>query len=91
VLGTGSTGSARGLAAEAIKLINQAGRPVVAIDIPSGISTDTGKAEGPAVRADYTITFGLPKLGLFQFPGADLAGQLIIADIGLADAAIEAE
>lgn len=91
VLGTGSLGSARGLAAEAIKLINQAGRPVLAIDIPSGISTDTGKAEGPAVRADYTFTFGLPKLGLFQFPGADLAGKLTVVDIGLADAAIEAE
>jgi ADP-dependent NAD(P)H-hydrate dehydratase / NAD(P)H-hydrate epimerase len=91
VLGTGSHGSARGLAAEAIKLINQTNRPVLAIDIPSGISTDTGKAEGHAVTADYTVTFALPKLGLFQFPGADLAGRVIIADIGISDAAIEAE
>lgn len=91
VLGTGSVGSARGLAAEAIKLINQAGRPVLAVDIPSGVTSDTGKAEGPAVRADYTVTFGLPKLGLFQFPGADLAGKVIIADIGLSAGAIEAE
>jgi NAD(P)H-hydrate epimerase len=91
VLGTGALGSARGLAAEAIKLINQAGRPVLSIDIPSGVTTDTGRAEGPAVRADYTVTFGLPKLGLFQFPGADLAGKIIVADIGLLSGAIEAE
>ncbi|HYF91686.1 MAG TPA: NAD(P)H-hydrate dehydratase [Symbiobacteriaceae bacterium] len=91
VLGTGSVGSARGLAAEAIKLINQAGRPVLAVDIPSGVTTDTGKADGPAVRADYTVTFGLPKLGLFQFPGADLAGKVIVADIGLSTGAVEGE
>ncbi len=91
VLGTGVVGSAKGLAAEAIKLINAAGRPVLAVDMPSGIATDTGRAEGPAVSADYTVTFGLPKLGLFQFPGADLAGRVIVADIGLAEAAIDAE
>lgn len=91
VLGTGVVGSAKGLAAEAIKLINAAERPVLAVDMPSGIATDTGRAEGSAVQAEYTVTFGLPKLGLFQFPGADLAGRVIVADIGLAMAAIEAE
>lgn len=91
VLGTGSVGSARGLAAEAIKLINASGRPVLAVDMPSGITTDTGKAEGPVVSADYTVTFGLPKLGLFQFPGADLSGKVIVADIGLAAGAVENE
>ncbi|MFZ5818139.1 MAG: NAD(P)H-hydrate dehydratase [Bacillota bacterium] len=91
VLGTGVVGSARGQAAEAIKLINAANRPVLAVDMPSGIGTDTGRVEGPAVRADATVTFGLPKLGLFQFPGADLAGRMIVVDIGLAEAAIEAE
>lgn len=91
VLGTGVVGSARGLAAEAIKLINAAGRPVLSVDMPSGVATDTGLAEGPAVQADYTVTFGLPKLGLFQFPGADLAGKVIVADIGLSDAAVDAE
>lgn len=91
ILGTGVQGSARGLAAEASKLINQSGRPVLAVDMPSGVATDTGRAEGPAVQADYTVTFGLLKLGLFQFPGADLAGKVIVADIGLADAAVAAE
>lgn len=91
VLGTGVVGSARGLAAEAIKLINQAERPVLAVDMPSGVATDTGRAEGSAVEADYTVTFGLPKLGLFQFPGADLAGKVTVVDIGLSPGAIEAE
>jgi hydroxyethylthiazole kinase-like uncharacterized protein yjeF len=91
VLGTGVVGSARGLAAEAIKLINQAERPVLAVDMPSGVATDTGRAEGSAVEADYTVTFALPKLGLFQFPAADLAGKVTVVDIGLAPRAIEAE
>lgn len=91
ILGTGVKGPARGSAAEAIKLINQADRPVLAVDMPSGITTDTGRADGPAVEADWTVTFGLPKLGLFQFPGADLAGKVTVADIGLPSAAVEAE
>jgi len=91
VLGTGVVGSARGEAAEAIKLINAARRPVLAVDMPSGITTDTGRVDGPAVRADVTVTFGLPKLGLFQFPGADLAGRVVVVDIGLAAGAVEAE
>ncbi len=91
VLGTGVVGSARGQAAEAIKLINAASRPVLAVDMPSGIATDTGRVDGPAVRADVTVTFGLPKLGLFQYPGADLAGKVIVVDIGLSHPAVEQE
>ncbi len=91
VLGIGVVGSARGTAAEAIKLINASGRPVLALDMPSGVATDTGRAEGPAIEARWTVTLGLPKLGLFLYPGADLAGKVIVADIGLAAAAVEAE
>ncbi|OTA42001.1 MAG: hypothetical protein A6D92_02250 [Symbiobacterium thermophilum] len=91
VLGTGAVGSARGQAAEAIKQINAANRRVLAVDIPSGIGTNTGRVDGPAVRADVTVTFGLPKLGLFLFPGADLVGHIVVADIGLDEKAIEAE
>lgn len=91
VLGTGVVGSARGLAAEAIKLINQSNRPVLSVDMPSGVATDSGHADGPAVEADYTVTLGLAKLGLFQFPGADLSGKVTVADIGLAAGAVEAE
>jgi hydroxyethylthiazole kinase-like uncharacterized protein yjeF len=91
VFGIGAHGTARGLAAEAIKLMNACGRPILAVDIPSGVNADTGQAEGLAVQATWTATFGLPKLGLFQFPGADLAGEVIVVDIGLAAKAVNAE
>ncbi len=57
-------------------------RRVFAVDIPSGISADDGSAMNIAVRADMTITFGYHKLGLLLHPGADYAGEVIVADIG---------
>ncbi len=83
ILGTGLSSSARGLAAQAIDLINSSGRPVVAIDIPSGLSTDTGWIPGPAVDADLTVTFGLPKVAHYTFPAADLVGDVRVVDIGI--------
>lgn len=56
---------------------------VVAVDLPSGLDADTGQADPLTPRADLTVTFGLPKRGLFRFPGAQLAGELIVADIGI--------
>ena len=83
LLGTGTTGAAKGLLAEAIDLLNQAGRPIVALDIPSGLSSDEGGIPGPSVNATLTITFGLPKRGLVLFPAASRAGRVAIVDIGL--------
>ena len=83
LLGTGTTGAAKGLLAEAIDLLNQAGRPIVALDIPSGLSSDEGGIPGPSVNAILTITFGLPKRGLVLFPAASRAGRVAIVDIGL--------
>ncbi|HEY8497428.1 MAG TPA: NAD(P)H-hydrate dehydratase [Limnochordales bacterium] len=83
LLGTGSRGAPRGLVALAIDIINGAGRPVVAVDIPSGIDADTGAAPGPVVQATWTVTLGLPKVGLLLPPGRELAGHLVVADIGL--------
>ena len=56
-------------------------RPVVSVDMPSGINSDTGAVMGAAVHADITVTFGLPKRGLAVFPGTGHAGKLISADI----------
>ena len=53
------------------------------MDIPSGVSAGTGEVLGEAVRADYTVTFALPKRGLLLFPGAEYAGKVFIADIGI--------
>ncbi len=83
ILGTGLSSGARGLAAQAIELINASGRPVVAIDIPSGLSADTGWIPGPAVDADLTVTFGLPKVAHYTFPAAELVGDLRVVDIGI--------
>jgi hydroxyethylthiazole kinase-like uncharacterized protein yjeF len=59
------------------------GPSVVAVDLPSGIDADTGVVDGPAVRADVTVTFGTWKPGLLIDPGAAYAGVLELVDIGL--------
>lgn len=83
ILGTGTTGAVKGLFAEAIDLLNGLGRPIVALDIPSGLNSDEGGIPGSSITAALTITFGLPKLGLILFPAASQAGRLVTVDIGL--------
>ncbi|MGH7274254.1 MAG: NAD(P)H-hydrate dehydratase, partial [Nitrospiria bacterium] len=68
---------------QVISLINGSAKRVVAVDIPSGISSDSGEILGTAVKADLTVTFGLPKRGHFLFPGASYRGKLKIVDIGI--------
>lgn len=82
LLGTGIEGAPRGDYAEAIRWINSDPQPTVSVDIPSGVSSDTGRTPGEAVRATATVTFGYPKLGMFLAPGVDLVGELIVSDIG---------
>ncbi|MER3456134.1 MAG: bifunctional ADP-dependent NAD(P)H-hydrate dehydratase/NAD(P)H-hydrate epimerase [candidate division GAL15 bacterium] len=83
IFGTGFRGSAVGLPARAIEAINDCGLPVVSVDVPSGLDADTGKVEGACVRAQVTVTMGLPKVGLFVYPGAAYCGQVVVADLGL--------
>ena len=82
VFGTGLARDVDGETASLISFLNASAAPVVSIDIPSGISSDTGQVLGTAVRADYTVTFGLPKRGHLLHPGAEYAGKLFIEDIG---------
>ncbi len=86
LLGIGGRGGLRdpfaGLAAGAERA-RQAGATVVAVDLPSGIDAGTGAVEGPAVRADVTVTFGAIKPGLLIDPGAGHAGTVELVDIGL--------
>ena len=70
--------------AEWIKAINASGCPVVALDLPSGLDGDTGEIHGICVRADVTITFGLPKTGLFRNAGPAVCGRLKLADLRIA-------
>lgn len=82
VLGTGIRGAPRERQAEAIRRVNAAGRPVVALDIPSGVDSDSGAVPGPAVRADVTVAFGWPKLGSLLHPGRARVGRLLAFEIG---------
>ncbi len=92
LLGTGSSGPARGPIARAIQYINAVGNDafVVSIDQPSGINADTGVAEGDAVNADVTATLGLPKIGLVSPAALEFVGGIEVIDIGLPSDLVEA-
>ena len=80
------TGLSRPLAEKDQKIvqaINESPAPVLAVDIPSGICANSGQVLGAAVKADMTITFALPKLGHFLYPGAAYRGRLEVVDIGI--------
>ena len=90
LFGTGLTRELEKTAASSVRRINQAreqGVAVVALDLPSGICSDSGRVLGCAVQADVTVSFGLPKLGLAIEPGRSHAGAVRIARIGIADEA----
>lgn len=80
--GTGFTGSAEGALLDLINMINSSNRTVVSADIPSGLPSDGTAPSGAVIRADYTITMGLPKISLVTCPGASYCGEVITADIG---------
>jgi hydroxyethylthiazole kinase-like uncharacterized protein yjeF len=86
LFGTGFRGEPRAEAAALIERINDAGVPIVAVDLPSGVDASTGEVAGAAVRADVTVTMHGPKVGLLVAPGRFLAGEVEVADIGLANA-----
>src|SRR6266545_3223830 len=90
LLGTGLSASVSAPYQAAIKAINDAAAPVVAVDLPSGVHADTGAVLGAAVRATLTVTFGLPKLGLYTGAGLDHAGTVEVVDIGIPPAFVEA-
>ena len=62
-------------------------RIVVAVDLPSGLNPDTGALDPAALNADLTVTFAFPKIGQLTFPGANAVGELVVADIGIAETA----
>ena len=82
-------GLARDVAGEwrhAIEAINVSGRPVMAIDIPSGLNADTGAVMGTAVRARITVSFIGLKVGLYTAAGREHAGEILFDDLGVPDA-----
>jgi NAD(P)H-hydrate epimerase len=93
LLGTGLEQEPRALAKQAISSMRSAadrGVPVVAVDLPSGVPSDSGQVPWPAVRADLTVTFAAAKLGHALPPACDLAGELIVADIGIPESCLAA-
>lgn len=83
ILGTGLTGPARGIGAEAIQILNKLGRPLIALDLPSGLGSDDGHVHEPCIRAQLTLTFALPKRSLLLYPAAQFAGEVRVVDIGI--------
>lgn len=81
IFGTGLSREITGLHREVIEAMNASRARVVSVDIPSGVHGDTGRIMGAAVKADYTVTFGLPKIGNLLFPGYDHCGALYVSHI----------
>lgn len=88
IFGIGLSRAITGEYASWIEEINTAKNTVFAVDVPSGIDATTGKVLGTAIKADYTVTFGVNKIGLVLFPGMQYAGKVLVEDIGFPDMAI---
>jgi NAD(P)H-hydrate epimerase len=83
LLGIGLREEPREDAARMIELVNASGRPVIAVDVPSGVDASTGEVAGIAVNAVATVTFGAAKVGLAVSPGRLHAGSVAVAPLGL--------
>jgi len=82
IFGTGFRGELRDPYASIVRHMNSLGLPIISIDVPSGLDAGTGKVSGECVKARYTFTLGLPKLGLYIYPGAEYAGEIHIIHLG---------
>lgn len=85
VLGYRAEGAPHGEVERLIGFIVRSGRPVLSLDVPSGLNPDTGETPGWAISAQATLTLALPKPGLLEGPGVERSGRLYLGDIGLPD------
>ena len=83
ILGTGYKGKLKKAVAAWISLINAAGKPIISVDIPSGVDASTGEIDSEAVNADCTVTFDYPKVGHVLYPGASYCGDVIMSNVGI--------
>ena len=91
ILGTGLKGEVKGFFREIITFVNFLEKSVVAVDIPSGLDSDSGLVLGACIQSSLTVTFGLIKRGMLIFPGAQYCGEIVLVDISLPRLAVEAE
>ena len=90
LFGTGFRGAPLGLSGTVIGQVNACGKPVLAVDVPSGLDATTGAAAGDCVRARWTCTMAFPKRGFYVSPGRELVGEVHVVDIGVPQRAVEA-
>ncbi|MFZ3171178.1 MAG: NAD(P)H-hydrate dehydratase [Carboxydocellales bacterium] len=83
IYGTGFKGELSEHVGRVVEVVNESKKPVVSVDIPSGVAGDTGKVNGSCIHATHTVTFALPKLGNILQPGADYGGKLHTVDISI--------
>ena len=83
ILGTGLSSDVRGHYREAIDFINRQQRPVLAVDIASGLNADTGQVCGTCIQAAATATFGFAKIGHVTYPGRSFSGRVKVIEIGI--------
>jgi hydroxyethylthiazole kinase-like uncharacterized protein yjeF len=83
LLGTGVTGPVVGFLGELIDFMNSLDAPIISVDLPSGMETDTGAVHGACIKAEMTVTMAHLKTGLMFSPGRDLAGEIVVVDISV--------
>ena len=91
IFGTGLIRNVEGVYRDVVKLINSSGKTVFSADIPSGVNGDTGEVMGIAIVADYTVTYGLPKIGNVLFPGYYHCGKLYVTHISFPRSMVESD
>ncbi|MEI7905534.1 MAG: NAD(P)H-hydrate epimerase, partial [Candidatus Firestonebacteria bacterium] len=91
LLGTGFKGAVSGFYQNIIQFVNSLPASVISVDLPSGLNSNNGQVLGACIKADYTVTFGLNKVGLCMYPGVEFAGNVLVKDIGFPCKAVQAE
>lgn len=90
LFGAGFSRPLEGAAADTVSVLADSGLPVCAVDVPSGLDGELGMAPGPVAQACLTVTFFRKKPGHVLLPGRQLCGDVVVADIGIPDAVLDA-